>query len=369
MRRGLCCGGGGVNWGGVTISRRGRGGAQFHGGGGGSVHNFTAVAEAHNFTAGLSRVVLSRMENCSMPPIFYAPNKITTSLVQVDGIRTYASNDVGTVLSGFLICDFTLGKLPTYKDRLQQVSDDQRVCYSGPYRYEVKGYIANMRMVIQYFANGSLVPFVLNVPKVFVVQDLPVPMHVSDGPVQRIQKLELFGSVPISRDIFPEPYRSRRGLDDLKICARIDAPSSYNHGEPINIRVQAACPSLTATKQMTFEHCKECTEYACPLCKGVYTAAFTEVYKLHAALLPSEFYISVFGQVPPRHDDYLLHLFDGGFDTRERAVPPTHEDILWRSMAAPPVSPFEMARVLQIKDRAPKGSAAWLVLQHNHEES
>ncbi len=97
---------------------------------------------------------------------------------------------MGTALQGFLIDAAFLVSLPSYGvaayHAMKPVNDNERVL-SGQVNMRVIGKLENIRMRIQYNSDtrDPVVWHNVTAPQVFVVERLPVPMHVSDGPVGR----------------------------------------------------------------------------------------------------------------------------------------------------------------------------------------
>ena len=115
--------------------------------------------------------------------LFYGPNLCKPSRVAIDGKEVYASNDLGTALSGFLIDATFLASLPSYGLLSMQPVE---LTVASKTEMRILGKLENVRMRICYDPSADAVKwFDVTAPQVFVVQSLPVPLHVSDGPVDR----------------------------------------------------------------------------------------------------------------------------------------------------------------------------------------
>lgn len=143
-----------------------------------------------------------------MAPIFYGPNICTVSRVTIGGRTVYASNDQGTIPQGFLIDATFLASLPGLCDQaLGRVAAEHRICKSKV-EMRVVGVLHNVTMRIQY-CSGYHTYYEVTAPQVFVVEKLPVPLHVSDGLVDRKAGFSMPSpdGIEFEANTFGEPYR------------------------------------------------------------------------------------------------------------------------------------------------------------------
>jgi hypothetical protein len=145
--------------------------------------------------------------------MLYGPNLCKPSRVEIDGRKVFASNDMGTALQGFLIDAAFLASLPSYGvaalQALKPVEDSERVL-SGQVQMRVLGKLHNVRMRIQYNPDprDPVEWHDVVAPQVFVVERLPVPMHVSDGPVGRNVGWSSGGEPRHKAATYGEPFSS-----------------------------------------------------------------------------------------------------------------------------------------------------------------
>ena len=145
--------------------------------------------------------------------MLYGPNLCKPSRVEIDGRKVFASNDMGTALQGFLIDAAFLASLPSYGvaalQALKPVEDSERVL-SGQVQMRVLGKLHNVRMRIQYNPDprDPVEWHDVVAPQVFVVERLPVPMHVSDGPVGRNVGWSSSGEPRHKAATYGEPFSS-----------------------------------------------------------------------------------------------------------------------------------------------------------------
>jgi hypothetical protein len=145
--------------------------------------------------------------------MLYGPNLCKPSRVEIDGRKVFASNDMGTALQGFLIDAAFLASLPSYGvaalQALKPVEDSERVL-SGQVQMHVLGKLHNVRMRIQYNPDprDPVEWHDVVAPQVFVVERLPVPMHVSDGPVGRNVGWSSGGEPRHKAATYGEPFSS-----------------------------------------------------------------------------------------------------------------------------------------------------------------
>jgi hypothetical protein len=145
--------------------------------------------------------------------MLYGPNLCKPSRVKIDGRTVYASNDMGTALQGFLIDAALLVSLPSYGvaalQGLTPVKDNERNLH-GQVNMRVIGKLRNVRMRIQYNPDprDPVEWHDVTAPQMFVVERLPVPMHVSDGPVGRNIGWSSGGEPRHEAATYGEPYSS-----------------------------------------------------------------------------------------------------------------------------------------------------------------
>ena len=138
--------------------------------------------------------------------LFYGPNLCKPSRVAIDGKEVYASNDLGTALSGFLIDARFLASLPSYGLLSMQPVE---LTVASKTEMRVLGKLENVRMRICYDPSADAVKwFDVTAPQVFVVQSLPVPLHVSDGPVDRRAGWSSGGEPRHEATTYGAPYNS-----------------------------------------------------------------------------------------------------------------------------------------------------------------
>ena len=147
---------------------------------------------------------------------FYAPNLCKPAFVEIDGKKVYASNDCGTALSGFLIDATFLGSLPSYGVHSLQPVAAHQLTVAGQTEMHVLGKLEDVPMKICYDTDrerpdGAPAPekwFDVTAPQVFVVRSLPVPLHVSDGPVDRRAGWSSGGEPRHEAATYGAPYNS-----------------------------------------------------------------------------------------------------------------------------------------------------------------
>ena len=148
--------------------------------------------------------------------LFYGPNLLKPAFVEIDGKKVYASNDLGTALSGFLIDATFLGSLPSYGIHSLQPVAAHQLTVAGQTEMHVLGKLEDVPMKICYDPaperrNGAPGPetwFDVIAPQVFVVRSLPVPLHVSDGPVNRRAGWSSGGEPRHEAETYGAPYNS-----------------------------------------------------------------------------------------------------------------------------------------------------------------
>ena len=143
--------------------------------------------------------------------LFYGPNLCKPSRVEIDGRTVFASNDMGTALQGFLIDAAFLVSLPSYGvtalNVLKPVKDNECVI-RGQVDMKVIGKLHNVHMRIQYNPDprDPVKWYNVTATQMFVVDRLPVPMHVSDGPIQRNAGWSSGGEPRHTAATYGEPY-------------------------------------------------------------------------------------------------------------------------------------------------------------------
>ena len=141
--------------------------------------------------------------------LFYGPNLCKPSRVAIDGKEMYASNDLGTALSGFLIDATFLASLPSYGLLSMQPVATHELTVASKTEMRVLGKLENVRMRICYDPSADAVKWYnVTAPQVFVVQSLPVPLHVSDGPVDRRAGWSSGGEPRHEAETYGAPYNS-----------------------------------------------------------------------------------------------------------------------------------------------------------------
>ena len=149
-------------------------------------------------------------------PLFYGPNLCKPAFVDIDGKKVYASNDCGTALSGFLIDATFLASLPSYGIHSLQPVAAHQLTVACKTEMRVLGKLEDVPLKICYDPgperrNGSPGPekwFDVTAPQVFVVRSLPVPLHVSDGPVNRRAGWSSGGEPRHEAATYGAPYNS-----------------------------------------------------------------------------------------------------------------------------------------------------------------
>ena len=141
--------------------------------------------------------------------LFYGPNLCKSARVAIDGKEVYASNDCGTALSGFLIDATFLASLPSYGLQSMLPVATHELTVAGKTEMRVVGKLENVRMRICYDPSADAVKwFDVTAPQVFVVHSLPVPLHVSDGPVGRRAAWSSGGEPRHKAATYGAPYNS-----------------------------------------------------------------------------------------------------------------------------------------------------------------